>query len=69
MTTLYDQLTFYIDPIGICFFGILMIALIVLLSTDFLRVRIRPRRRYYPPACHMCGKPWDGNHFCKDRHP
>lgn len=70
MTWVYDQLTFYIDPLALCLMGIFLIGLVILISIDFLRIRIHPHRRHrYLPSCHMCGKPWDGNHYCKERHP
>jgi hypothetical protein len=36
----YDGLLWYIDPVAACLLGILAIALAVLVSTDFLHLRV-----------------------------
>jgi hypothetical protein len=64
-----DTITFVIDPVAASLLGIFLIGLVVLISFDFLRIRIHSGkpRRYYPKVCHHCGGPWDGNHTCEGR--
>jgi hypothetical protein len=48
--------------------GILVIGIIVLISTDFLRIRIhKGKPRHYTPTCWLCGEPYSGNHWCRGR--
>lgn len=49
----YDNLVFYVDPVAACLLGLLAIALAVLLSLDFLTVRIVFKGEL--PWCQSCG--------------
>jgi hypothetical protein len=63
----YDGLDFYMDPVAACLIALMVVAIVVLLSTDFLKIRIRYRnRRYFPDTCPFCGSAAHSNHFCKE---
>jgi len=64
-----EDIYFEIDWPAVLMLGILVIGIVVLISTDFLRIYIRAGkpRRYYPRKCYTCGEHYDGNHHCPRR--
>jgi hypothetical protein len=63
----YDDITFFVDPVAACLIGLMAVAIVVLISTDFLKIRIRYRnRRYFPDTCPFCGSATHANHFCRE---
>lgn len=47
ITTAYDQLTFYVDPTALLLLGILLLGVVVLISLDFISIKIHPGKPRY----------------------
>lgn len=63
-----DEISFYIDPVGAMLVALFFLGLVVLLSIDCIRFRVRRGKpRYYSGKCYYCGEPYDGAHWCKHR--